>query len=120
MCELNWTDYTIAICTIFSTIATALGALFVVIQIKNGTKAQQDKKAPLLILEMKNDSIAGINVKNVGELSAIIVKLSAKLYDVTGSCNEKEITQQIVIEKGAQQGLFSLSKELETDTDKVS
>lgn len=120
MCAINWTDCTIAICTIISTIATALGAFFVVIQIRNGTKAQQDKKAPLLVLEMENDSIAGIKIKNVGELSAIIVKLSVRIFSANRSWDKKEITQQIVIEKDVPQELFSLSNELGTNTDKVT
>jgi len=90
-----WTEYVEAVCMIISTIATVLGIVFVVVQIKNGTKAQQDKKAPLLVLERKNNSMAAIYVKNVGELSAKIVKITVKLTYRDGKSEEKNASDAV-------------------------
>lgn len=74
------------ICSVITTITAVLGAFFVVLQIRNGSRAQQDKNAPLLVLDNESgkDRIKGIFAKNVGSFSAKIIKINVILQKKNG------------------------------------
>lgn len=62
-------------------ITGVVGLIYTGIQFKKGTEAQQDARAPLLIINSDGDKIAGCQVSNIGSLFAKDIQISLALVD---------------------------------------